>query len=268
MTPLLILKDYEILYEGEHCVLYDMRNDIPHTAFIFWRGFYRLDNPFFEKDMKIVLNFIREKCIRVLISDYSQSKIMTDEVIAWLHEHWYSSAHRYGLRNEAALAPESIFAKITLNNLFKPEKLSNVQVNLVANFEDARQNAMNLAKKLWNIHEEAPFTAFNMSSEEKLQNVYEMFATMEQNSMAVAETTSFNNLQGAIEDIDNQNFISNTDTPTEENSELQDIAQDELASVNNIMEELNTAHQQLPLAEKMVTLPDTPAKPNEEIQAA
>jgi hypothetical protein len=268
MTPLLILKDYEILYEGEHCVLYDMRNDVPHTAFISWRGFYRLDNPFFEKDMEIVLNFIREKCIRVLISDYSQSKIMTGEVIAWLQEHWYPSAHRYGLRNEAALAPESIFAKITLNNLFKSEKLSNIQVNLFAHFEEARQNAVNLAKKLWNLHEEASFAAFNMSSEEKLQNVYEIFATMEQNSRAVAETTSFNNLQEAIEDLDNQNFISNTDTPTEENTALQDTAQDELDSLNNIMEELNMAHQQLPLADKIATLPDTPAVSNEEIQAA
>ncbi|MFY7786882.1 MAG: hypothetical protein ACOVQA_03310, partial [Thermoflexibacteraceae bacterium] len=143
MTPLFNLKDYEQLYEGEHCVLYDMRTDVPHTAFVFWRGFYRLDNVFFEKDMKIVLNFIKEKAIRMLIADYSQSKIMTDEVITWFHEHWYPNAQKYGLRNESVLPPESIFARITLNNMISSHKLGLVQATFTANFEDARQNAIN-----------------------------------------------------------------------------------------------------------------------------
>ena len=117
-----ILATYPKVYDGEFCTIYDMRQEISHTSLIFWKGFYRVESPIFQKDMKYSLNYIQERRIKVVISDHSLLKVVTPDVLTWLHANWYATAAKNGLRVEAALEAQDIFAKATLGKCLKPKK--------------------------------------------------------------------------------------------------------------------------------------------------
>ncbi len=149
MTNVESLAAYPLVYDSEFCTLYDMRREIPHTAFAFWKGFFKLDNAVFLKDMKYSVEFIREKRIKVMISDHSHLKVVTPEVLAWIHKNWYAPAAKYGLKAEAVLEAESIFAKLTLEKMIEAKQTSNIQAVKFQKFEEARGFSEQMAKNLW-----------------------------------------------------------------------------------------------------------------------
>ncbi len=144
-----MLSSYTKVYDGEFCTIYDMRREIPHTALALWKGFFRLENPIFLKDMKYSTNFIKEKRIKVMISDHSLLKVVTPDVLAWLHANWYFPASKNGLKAEAILEANNIFAKATLEKMLETEKMSNIAAQKFVSFEEARRFSVEFAKKMW-----------------------------------------------------------------------------------------------------------------------
>jgi hypothetical protein len=144
-----ILVKYPKIYDGEFCTIYDMRQEIPNTSLAFWKGFFRIESPSFQKDMKYSLNFIREKNIKAMISDHSLLKVVTPDVLAWLHANWYAVAAKNGLKIEASLEPQDIFAKATLGKMLEANKISNIHALKFGTFEDAYTYSAELAKKMW-----------------------------------------------------------------------------------------------------------------------
>lgn len=144
-----ILATYPKVYDGEFCTIYDMRQEISHTSLIFWKGFYRVESAVFQKDMKYSLNYIQDRRIKVVISDHSLLKVVTPDVLAWLHANWYSTAAKNGLRVEAALEAQDIFAKATLGKMLEAEKISNIHAIKFNSFDDARNFSIDFAKKMW-----------------------------------------------------------------------------------------------------------------------
>lgn len=151
MTNVENLAAYPLVYDSEFCTIYDMRRDVSHTAFAFWKGFFKLDNPVFLKDMKYSVDFIREKRIKVMISDHTNLKVVTPEVLTWIHKNWYAPAAKYGLKAEAVLEAESVFAKLTLEKMIESKKLSNIMALKFSSFEEARGFSEEFAKKMWEI---------------------------------------------------------------------------------------------------------------------
>jgi hypothetical protein len=84
-----------------------------------------------------------------MISDHSLLKVVTPDVLNWLHTNWYANAAKNGLKAEAVLEAQNIFAKATLEKMLETEKISNIAAPKFPSFEDARRFSAEYAKKMW-----------------------------------------------------------------------------------------------------------------------
>ena len=66
-----IYEKYPVFYNGKYTVLYDCSKEVPALAIGIWRGFFQLKNPVFIDEMKLSLDFIKQRKIIAMISDHS-----------------------------------------------------------------------------------------------------------------------------------------------------------------------------------------------------
>lgn len=128
---------YPTFYEGTHAVLYDCSNDVPSLAIGVWRGFFQLKNQIFLDEMRLALDFIKQRKIIAMISDHTDLKVVSKDVLAWSHENWYPTAAQHGLRIEAALDAQSPTAQLSLKRMLDNAKTGNIQTPVFPDFQAA-----------------------------------------------------------------------------------------------------------------------------------
>lgn len=128
---------YSIFYDGMHTVLYDCSKDAHGLAIGVWRGFFQLKNRVFIDEMKVSLDFIKQRKIVAMISDHSGLDVVSKDVLAWLHEHWYPVAAQNGLRIEAALDASTPIARMSLKRMLDDAKTGIIQTPVFPDFKAA-----------------------------------------------------------------------------------------------------------------------------------
>lgn len=128
---------YQKFYEGTHAVLYDCSGEVPHLAIGCWRGFFQLKNQIFIDEMWLSIDFIKEKSIIAMISDHSDLQVVSKDVLAWLHDNWYPSAAKHGLRIEAALDAKSAIAQLTLKRMLDEARTGTISTPVFPDFQAA-----------------------------------------------------------------------------------------------------------------------------------
>jgi hypothetical protein len=124
-------------YEGTHAVLYDCSPAAPHVAVGVWRGFFELSSDVFTREMWLSIDFIRDRKIVAVISDHSDLKVVSPDVLDWLHANWYPNAAKHGLRIEAALSAKSAVANLSLKHMLNAAKTGTVSTPLFPDFDSA-----------------------------------------------------------------------------------------------------------------------------------
>lgn len=125
------------VYEGTHAVLYDCSASAPHLAVGVWRGFFELRSKVFIDEMWRSIDFIRDRKIIAIISDHSDLKVVSADVLDWLHTNWYPNAARRGLRVEAALSAKSAVANLSLRQMLNEAKTGKVSTPMFLDFPSA-----------------------------------------------------------------------------------------------------------------------------------
>ena len=125
------------VYEGTHAVLFDCAPFVPHLAVGIWRGFFELTDSVFIDEMWRSIDFIREKRIVAIISDHSDLKVVTPDVLDWLHANWYPNAAKHGLRVEAALSAKSAVARLSLQKMLDEAKTGKIATPIFPDFNSA-----------------------------------------------------------------------------------------------------------------------------------
>ena len=132
-----IYAKYPIFYEGSYAALHDCSKEVPALAIGIWRGFFQLKQQAFIDEMKLSLDFIKQRKIIAMISDHSGLEVVSKDVLAWLHENWYPTAAQYGLRLEAALDASSPIAKLSLKGMLDDAKTGAIQTPVFPDFQAA-----------------------------------------------------------------------------------------------------------------------------------
>ncbi len=139
MTDLRLLKDYPVIYNGKFAEIYDMQSELKGVAFAFWRGFFRLSDETFIREMIDSVELVEKYKIKIYISDHSDLQIVTNDVLDWLHANWYAVAAKNGLLIEAALDAKSIFAQLSLQKMLDEQKTSGVKTVKYPDFLTAKE---------------------------------------------------------------------------------------------------------------------------------
>jgi nucleoid-associated protein YejK len=139
MTNQKLLADYTQVYDGKFATIYDMSHEIPFTAFAYWKGFFRLSDPDFVKDMHHSTEYIHQERLKVFISDHSMLQVVTEDVLAWLHQNWYAKASQYGLLVEASLDANNVFGQLSLQKMLDEAKTGKIITPKFPDFVTAKK---------------------------------------------------------------------------------------------------------------------------------
>ncbi len=139
MTNRKLLDNYTKVYDGKFAEIYDMSNEIPFVAFAYWKGFYRLSDADFVKDMTFSTEYIHDQRIKVYISDHSMLQVVSEDVLAWLHQNWYPKATQYGLLVEAALDANNVFGQLSLQKMLDDSKTGKILTPKFTDFLTAKK---------------------------------------------------------------------------------------------------------------------------------
>ena len=138
---------YSKFYEGTHAVLYDCSSEVPHLAIGIWRGYFDLSSQTFIDEMWLSIDFIKEKQIIAIISDHSDLKVVSEDVLKWLHDNWYPNAAKHGLRIEAALDAKSAIAQLSLKQMLDEAKTGTVNTPVFPTFQSAYEFCVEFLKE-------------------------------------------------------------------------------------------------------------------------
>lgn len=131
-----ILKNYPAIYTGEFAIVYDMSKDYPGLAYGFWCGFFKLNNPKFIQEMQESIALIKEYNIKIFLSDHSLLKVVSKDVIDWLHDNWYAGALKNGLQFEISLDSKSVIASMSLKRMLDNDRTGGIVTISVPNIEE------------------------------------------------------------------------------------------------------------------------------------
>lgn len=131
------LEKYSTVYDGPHATLYDCGAEVPHLAIGRWKGFFRLSDSKFIDDMWESIRVMKELGTIAIISDHSELKVVSQDVLDWLHDNWYPNAQKNGLRVEASLAAESPTADLSLSRMLDESLTGEVKTPRFVDFDSA-----------------------------------------------------------------------------------------------------------------------------------
>ncbi len=135
------LKKYPKIYSGSFAEIYDLSSELPGTALAFWKGFFQLSDKNFTREMLETAALVKKAGIKVFISDHSDLKVVSSEVLDWLHKHWYKNSAANGLLMEFAIDATTVFGSITLKKMLATEKIHGIKTVYINNFEDGKNAA-------------------------------------------------------------------------------------------------------------------------------
>lgn len=131
-----ILQKYPVIYTGEFAIIHDMSNDYPGLAYGFWCGFFKLSNPKFIQEMQDSIDLIKKHNIKIYLSDHSLLKVVSEDVIDWLHDNWYQEASKNGLQFEISLNSKSAITNMSLKKMLDNDKTGGVVTIGVPSIEE------------------------------------------------------------------------------------------------------------------------------------
>ena len=138
------------VFENEYAELYDMSDEIPHVLFGYWRGFWRLKDAETMKALHFPLDYVKEKGIKIMLTDYKNLEVVPENVNDWLASHWFPTVVENGLKAEIIIDATDLMGQVSVDFMYENV---NAETGLITpkavNLEEAKQMARELLDK-WN----------------------------------------------------------------------------------------------------------------------
>ncbi len=130
------------IFENAYAELYDISEEVPHTMFGYWRGFWELQDEEAMAALLFPLNYIKEHGIKIMLTDYKDLDVVSEETDQWLAEYWFPTVVKNGLKAEIILDAEEMIGQISVDFMYE-----NVDANtgLYTRKADTLEHAKELA---------------------------------------------------------------------------------------------------------------------------
>jgi hypothetical protein len=139
------IKQYSKIFEGENITIYDL-GDHESIGLVVWSGFIKIDDPQRLYELERTIANVKNKGIKVYISDCRRLKASSEVLIRWMHEVWYPQCYKHGLRCEVVIEAENALGQIGLMEMIA--KSGEVSVIRAKNFPQALQEAENALEEI------------------------------------------------------------------------------------------------------------------------
>lgn len=138
------------VFENPYTEIYDIREEIPHTVFAYWKGYLMMDEAEAIKACQVSLDYFKEEGILVMISDHQYLEGASVEFLDWLHDYYFPTCVKNGLRSEIILDSEHDMGQISLSLMYDNEDFHRnlEEGKLITPKADTLDNAKILAKQI------------------------------------------------------------------------------------------------------------------------
>ncbi len=138
------------VFENEYAELYDMSDEIPHVLFGYWRGFWQLTDAESMRALHFPLDYVKEKDIKIMLTDYKDLAVVSESVNDWLASYWFPTVVQNGLKAEIVIDANDLIGQVSVDFMYENV---NVETGLITpkalNLEEAKKMARELLDK-WN----------------------------------------------------------------------------------------------------------------------
>jgi hypothetical protein len=107
------------VFENEYAELYDMSDEIPHVLFGYWRGYWQLSDEEAMRALQFPLDYVKEKGIKIMLTDYKDLDVVPEETNVWLLEHWFPTVVANGLRAEIVLDASDLLGQLSVEFMYE-----------------------------------------------------------------------------------------------------------------------------------------------------
>ncbi|MCC5944341.1 MAG: hypothetical protein JJT94_05355 [Bernardetiaceae bacterium] len=111
------------IFENKHTEIYDIRDEVPHTVFAYWKGYLIHSNPEAIEACEQSLDYFKKENIKVMISDHVYLEGAAVPFLEWLHDYYFPKAVENGLKAEIVLDSEHAIGKISLDLMYDEQDL-------------------------------------------------------------------------------------------------------------------------------------------------
>ena len=136
------------VFENKYAELYDMSDEIPHVLFGYWRGYWELSDTEAIKALQFPLDYVKEKGIKIMLTDYKDLDVVPEATNQWLSDYWFPTVVKNGLRAEIILDANNLMGQLSVEFMYetvnKDTGLITPQVN---NLEQGKVIARQLLEK-------------------------------------------------------------------------------------------------------------------------
>lgn len=138
------------VFENVYAEIFDISEQIPQTVFAYWKGYLMKD----EKEAIIAceesLKYFEDANILVMISDHKQLEGASVEFLDWIHEYYFPTCVKSGLKAEIVLDSEHLMGNVSLELMYDEEDMNKNlhDSGLYTPKIDTLENAKILARKI------------------------------------------------------------------------------------------------------------------------
>jgi hypothetical protein len=138
------------VFENPNTEIFNISDEIPSTVFAYWKGFLDLNDTAAVEACEVSLVYFKENGIKVMISDHSKLEGASVPFLDWIHDYYFPTSVKNGLKAEIILDSQYDMGCISLDLMYDEEdmyqKISKGE--LFTPKADSLENAKKLALQL------------------------------------------------------------------------------------------------------------------------
>ncbi|HAI75520.1 MAG TPA: hypothetical protein DCM08_04670 [Microscillaceae bacterium] len=107
------------IFENPYAELYDISDEVPHTIFGYWKGYWQFDDTEAMEALHFPFNYIREHQIKVMITDYQYLEVIPQDTAEWIDKVWFPTVVAHGLIAEIVLDASELIGQLTVDFMYE-----------------------------------------------------------------------------------------------------------------------------------------------------
>jgi hypothetical protein len=139
----------EKIFENPYLEMYSLANELPHTIFGYWKGYWELTDPVAMAALEFPFAYILDHGIKVMITDYSYLEVVPEDTAAWIDEVWFPTVVKNGLLAEIVIDAAEIYGQLSVQLMYEHVGAqTGLLTPKVANLDDAKKLARQFLAEL------------------------------------------------------------------------------------------------------------------------
>jgi hypothetical protein len=138
------------VFENSYAEIYDISQEIPNTVFAYWKGYLMKEDEDAIIACEESLKYFKEANILVMISDHTYLEGASLEFLNWIHDYYFPTCVKNGLKAEIILDSMYAIGNISLELMYDKDDMNRNlnDAGLYTPKIDTLENAKILAKKI------------------------------------------------------------------------------------------------------------------------